>query len=221
MYRNCDICPEFVIIPIYKTMKYKGGLAMAVKKDSSTDALVTVVKALEHLDDTDRRWVLQSAATKFSIPAPDAAAGSGGAGAGGAQLGAGNNASGGVQTDIKQLDAKTFMKNKNPRSETQRVACLAYYLNHARDVEAFKTAEITKLNKEARGPDFNVTRAIDNASRATRGFLSAIGKGQKQLTAFGEEIVEALPSQEAVRQLEATKKPGKRGAKGKKKAKGA
>jgi hypothetical protein len=45
--------------------------------------------------------------------------------------------------------------------------------------------------------------------------LSPIGKGQKQLTAFGEEIVEALPSQETVRALEATRKAGKRGSKGK------
>jgi hypothetical protein len=196
---------------------------MVAKKNDSTGALVAVVDALEPLNDADRQWVLQSAANKFSV-AIQQAAGSAGGGAGGGQPGTAGNSGGGAQTPIKQLDAKTFMKNKNPNSETQRVACLAYYLNHASDVQAFKTADITKLNKDARGPDFNATRAIDNASRATCGFLSAIGKGQKQLTAFGEEIVEALPSQEAVRELEATRKPGKRagkGKKGKKKAKAA
>ncbi|GFE83374.1 hypothetical protein GCM10011487_53740 [Steroidobacter agaridevorans] len=195
---------------------------MVAKKNDSTGALVTVVDALEPLSDADRLWVLQSAASKFSV-AVQQSPGSGGNGAGGGHSGTAGNPGGGAQTSIKQLDAKAFMKSKNPNSDTQRVACLAYYLNHASDVEAFKTADITKLNKDARGPDFNVTRAIDNASRATCGFLSAVGKGQKQLTAFGEEIVDALPSQEAVRELEATRKPGKRGRgkKGKKKAKAA
>jgi hypothetical protein len=186
---------------------------MAVKKNDATAALVTVVGALESLEDSDRQWVLQSAASRFSV-AIQQGAGSGGGGQGGGQSGTGGNTGSGPQTPIKQLDAKTFMKNKNPKSDTQRVACLAYYLNHARDVQAFKTTDITKLNKDARGPDFNVTRAIDNASRATCGYLSAIGKGQKQLTAFGEEIVEALPSQEAIKEIEATKKPGKRAGKG-------
>lgn len=186
---------------------------MAAKKSNSTDALVTVVEALEPLDEAERQWVLQSAVSKFSVPIQRGTAAGSGSTAGN-QLGSGGNPSGSAETPIKQLDAKTFVKNKNPRSETQRVACLAYYLNHAMDVQAFKTTDITKLNKDARGPDFNVTRALDNASRATCGFLSAIGQGQKQLTAFGEEIVEALPSQEAVRELETTKKPSKRGARG-------
>jgi len=186
---------------------------MAVKKNDATSALVTVIGALESLEDADRQWVLQSAASRFSI-AIQQGAGSGGGGGGG-QLGAGGNTGGGTQTPIKQLDAKTFMKNKNPKSDTQRVACLAYYLNHAKDVQAFKAADIKSLNKDARGRDFNVPRAIDNAARATCGFLSPVGKGQKQLTAFGEDIVDALPSQEAVRELEATKKSGKRAGKGK------
>jgi len=189
---------------------------MAAKKNDSTSALVTVVDALEPLNEAERQWVLQSAASKFSLAVQPPAGGPVGAGGGGGQLGSGGNVSGGAQTPIKQLDAKTFMKSKNPNSDTQRVACLAYYLNHASDISAFRTAEITKLNKEARGPDFNTTRAIDNASRTVCGYLSPIGTGQKQLTAFGEEIVEALPSQEAVRAIEATRKPGKRGGKGKK-----
>lgn len=179
---------------------------MSAKKQDSTSALVTVVKALESLSDADKQWVLNSAASRWTLTIQPHTGGAGG-GAGGAGGGGG----GGTQTPIKQTDAKTFMKGKNPNSDIQRVACLAYYMNHARDIAAFKTADITKLNTEARGPDFNTGRAIDNASRSTCGYLSPIGKGQKQLSAFGEEIVEALPSQEAVKVLEANRKSSKRG----------
>jgi hypothetical protein len=191
---------------------------MSAKKKSPADALRAVVETLDGLKLNEKQWVLQSAANLWTVLLSSGGGIMAGGTGSGSQTGTGGSTAGegGLQTPIKQLDAKTFIKSKNPNSETQRVACLAYYLNHARDVAAFKTAEITKLNTEARGPDFNTTRAIDNAARAACGFLSPIGKGQKQLTAFGEEIVEALPSQEAVRALESTRKAGKRGGKGKK-----
>lgn len=181
---------------------------MAAKKGNDpTVALGEVIHALEPLDDTDRQWVLQAAASKFALVVTLPAGGPGM----GFHAGAGSPMVSGTQTPIRELDPKTFMKNKNPNSDIQRVACLAYYLNHARDVAAFKTSDITKLNIDARGPKFNITRAIDNASRATCGYLSLIGKGQKQLAAFGEEIVEALPSHEAVKALEGTRNSSRRG----------
>jgi hypothetical protein len=195
---------------------------MAAKKNTSTSALVKVIDALETLDNADRQWVLQAAASKFALSMQTLPTGLAGGGSAGGQphLGGGASDGSGAQRSIKQLDVKTFMKGKNPNSDIQRVACLAYYLNHARDVTAFKTADITRLNVEARGRDFNITRAIDNASRATTGYLSPIGKGQKQLSAFGEEIVEALPSQETVKVVEANRKATKRGSKKKRGKKG-
>jgi hypothetical protein len=199
---------------------------MAAKKNESTNALVIVVDALEPLENADRQWVLQAAASKFALTIQALPAGAtGGAGAG-VQLQSGGDPLGKsiVQGSIKEVDVKAFMKSKSPNSDVQRVACLAYYLNHARDEAAFKTRDITKLNLDARGSAFNVARAISNASRATAGYLSPIGKGQKQLTAFGEEIVEALPSQEAVKVVEANRKTAKRGStrkKSKAKSKGA
>jgi hypothetical protein len=50
--------------------------------------------------------------------------------------------------------------------------------------------------------------------------LSSVGKGQKQITSHGEEIVEALPDGEKVKEIEAQRKKPKRG-RPKKKAKGA
>jgi len=45
---------------------------MASKNVSAPEALVTVVAALEPLSEQDRAWVLQSAASRWSISVPNA-----------------------------------------------------------------------------------------------------------------------------------------------------
>lgn len=102
------------------------------------------------------------------------------------------------------------MRSKDPKSDLQRIAALAYYLTHGKNMPAFKTRDLTTANTDAKGPKFHLPRAVGNAARAKCGFLSAVGGGKKQLTAYGEEIVEALPNQETVSELEAKYKKGKR-----------
>src|SRR5438105_4083846 len=41
---------------------------------------------------------------------------------------------------------KAFLLEKRPRTDVERVACLAYYLTHYREMPEFKTNDITKLN---------------------------------------------------------------------------
>jgi hypothetical protein len=103
--------------------------------------------------------------------------------------------------------AKDFLRDKNPTSDVQRVACLAYFLTHARALSQFKTSDIRKANTDARGMSMNIPRAVDNATRAV-GFLAAVGGGKKQLTLLGEQVVDALPNQEKADQL--VKSQGKR-----------
>ena len=94
--------------------------------------------------------------------------------------------------------AKLFMAQKKPKTDAQRVTCLAYYLTHFKDTSQFKTKELTDLNrKEAAGTPFsNPTVAIDNAKRDQ--LLSPAGSGKKQITVRGEALVEALPDGEKV-----------------------
>lgn len=94
---------------------------------------------------------------------------------------------------------KTFLLEKRPQTDVERVACLAYYLTHYRDQAYFKTLDLSKLNTEAAQVKFsNAAKAVDNATSAH--FLIAAGQGKKQLSAIGELYVQALPDRAAARQ---------------------
>jgi hypothetical protein len=95
--------------------------------------------------------------------------------------------------------AKLFMKSKQPASDVQRVTCLAYYLTHSMSQPQFKTKDITKLNSDAGQIRLsNPTHAITNAERQN-GFIVPAGRGLKQITSLGEDVVAALPDQEQVK----------------------
>jgi hypothetical protein len=94
---------------------------------------------------------------------------------------------------------KNFLVEKRPATDVQRVTCLAYFLAHCRDTVQFKTKQLTELNKEAAQPKFsNAAVAVENATVRNQ-FLSQAGAGNKQITARGEALVEALPDQEKVK----------------------
>lgn len=96
------------------------------------------------------------------------------------------------------MSPKEFLFQKDPQTDVERVACLAYYLSHYREQEHFKTADLSKLNTEAAQRKFaNAAYAVNNASHS--GFLAAAHGGNKQLTALGEQYVAALPDREAAR----------------------
>jgi hypothetical protein len=100
----------------------------------------------------------------------------------------------------EELPAKDFLFQKQPRTDIERVACLAYYLTHYRDTKHFKTIDLSKLNTEAAQLKFsNSAYAVTNAANA--GFLAPAGKGFKQLSALGERYVEALPDRDAAKEV--------------------
>ena len=106
----------------------------------------------------------------------------------------------------RTLSTKEFLRDKHPVTDVDRVACLAYYLAHYRDMPHFKTIDISSLNTEAAQPKFsNASVAVDNA-RAT-GYLVPGTKGAKQISAAGEKFVELLPDREAAREAFRTFRP--------------
>ena len=99
----------------------------------------------------------------------------------------------------KAPSPKDFMAEKKANTDTERVACLAYYLTNHRGVQQFKTADVAALNIEAGGVAFgsNGTYAVNNATQA--GYLAAVSRGMKQLAPAGEKYVDALPDRAAAK----------------------
>ena len=102
---------------------------------------------------------------------------------------------------------KEFLLQKQPKTDVERVACLAYYLARYRKIEAFKTIDISKLNTEAAQTKLtNASNTVNDAVKA--GFLAAANKAMRRLSAQGEQYVEALPDRDAARTVKP--KPSKR-----------
>jgi hypothetical protein len=98
------------------------------------------------------------------------------------------------------MSPKDFFLEKRPHTDVERVACLAYYLTHYRDMPHFKTIDLSKLNTEAAQPKFaNAANAAANSVKT--GYLVASAKGQRQISAAGEQFVQALPDRDAAREV--------------------
>jgi hypothetical protein len=103
---------------------------------------------------------------------------------------------------------KDFLIEKQPRTDVERIACLAYYLTHYREAPYFKTLDLAKLNTDAAQPKFsNAAYAATNA--ANMGYLAPAEKGQRQLSAAGEQFVRALPDREAAKAAMTRARPRK------------
>jgi hypothetical protein len=98
---------------------------------------------------------------------------------------------------VNKQAAKAFLKTKAPTSDVQRVACLAYFLLQE-GIDSFKSKDLSQLNRDGHGMTVhNMSQAVENSFKAD--WLSQAGKGRKKITGLGEQVVEALPDQEAVR----------------------
>ena len=113
-------------------------------------------------------------------------------------------------SEDRSIKPKQFMFQKQPKTDVEKVACLAYYLTHYRDTPHFKTLDISKLNTEAAQVKFsNAAVAVDNATKLR--YLVPATKGNKQLGALGEQFVLALPDREKAKELMNGARPRRRG----------
>jgi hypothetical protein len=101
-------------------------------------------------------------------------------------------------SDRQELSPKEFLLAKEPRTDVERVAVLAFYLTHYRGMHHFKTIDISALNTEAAQTKFsNAALSVNNATLA--GFIVPATKGFKQLSALGEQYVQVLPDRDAAK----------------------
>jgi hypothetical protein len=165
---------------------------MTSKVDEEVEAMQKSLGALSGLKQAEQKRVLEWLAEKLNlgnigVPSPGAAVQQVASHSGTATLPRGT------------LTPKNFLLEKKPATDVERATCLAYYLAHYRDTSKFKTKQLTELNKEAAQPKFsNAAVAVQNATVQNQ-FLSQAGAGDKQITARGEALVEALPDQEKVK----------------------
>lgn len=109
---------------------------------------------------------------------------------------------------------KQFLLEKKPHTMVERIACLAFYLTHYRDLPHFKNVDLTAINTEAAQPRItNPARDIGNAQ--STGYLVPAGKGERQISAAGEAFVLALPDREAARAAMSSSRPRRKPKKGK------
>lgn len=179
-------------------------------------ALQSIIQALQQFDPEDRARILESAALFLRIPGPTS---------GRPSAPASSELRNFPSESIRDLDdgrsgypafstqnavtPKEFLFEKQPRTDVERIAVLAFYLTHYRDTPHFKTLELSKLNTEAAQPKF--ANAATSASNAVKqGYLVPSTKGMRQLSAAGERFVAALPDREAARTAMSAARPKRR-----------
>ena len=163
-------------------------------------AVQKIIDLLLEFDAETRRHILRTVSTFFSI-----------------EIGASADRSPSTSEDAdvpqfsnrEDLSPKDFLFQKMPKTDVERVACLAYYLTHFRNTVHFKTTDISKLNTEAAQIKFsNASNAVNNATRS--GFIVPGTRGTRQLSAPGERYVDRLPDQAAARKVMADVGPRRR-----------
>lgn len=169
-------------------------------------ALQAVIAALQACPSEARRRIFEAAATFLKIDrirlAPSSADTQ-------SSAAAPSSPSHPAFSNDTSMSPKEFLLEKHPRTDVERIACLAFYLTHYRDTPHFKTLDLSKLNTEAAQPKFaNAANSTNNA--AATGYLVASTKGQKQLSAAGERFVRALPDRDAAKSAMAAIRPRRR-----------
>lgn len=167
--------------------------------------MTSILSQLSKADDSTRDRIIKSIATFYGINLRATPT------AGGERF----DASPSISTtrpsfsEDRSISPKQFMFEKQPKTDVEKVACLAYYLTHYRDCPHFKTLDISKLNTEAAQIKMsNPTVALDNAVK--RSYLVPATKGNKQLSALGEQYVQALPDREKAHEIMKGGRPRRR-----------
>jgi hypothetical protein len=137
-------------------------------KPAAASALNLIIKTLSQLDTETRKRVFRSVGmffqddtvTSSNDVSPQSTAGRSGAP---------------TFSTEHTPSPKQFLLNKQPRTDVERIACLAFYLTHYRDLPHFKTLDLAKLNTEAAQPKFsNTAYAATNAAKL--GYLVSVHK---------------------------------------------
>ena len=165
------------------------------------EIVAEVTRILEPLSEEDRAHVMNTVAVWYRIPGFKSPLN---------QTTQTRNVGSSAPTDAdvndpfqgrEEISPKQFIMEKDPRTEAERIACLAYYLTHFRDTPAFGTNDLSRLNTEAAQRKFsNAAVTAGNAMRDGL-FVQASKPGLRQLSAIGERFVQALPDRDGAKNI--------------------
>ncbi len=163
--------------------------------NNNLEALTSILSALKDLDSDSQKRTIQAVITFLDIPLSSSERTHSSQSN---EHSSSFNNNGISFSENRSMSPKDFIRDKSPKTDLDRVACLAFYLTHYRDTPHFKTVDLSSLNTEAAQPKLsNAASAVDNATKA--GLLVQAVKGKKQISAAGEMFVQALPDREAAK----------------------
>jgi hypothetical protein len=175
-------------------------LSSGANANAATDefrSLQAIIGALQVLDAEARIRILESAATFLGIaPLHSRPRGA----SQGSMSGASSSNPRAPFSEDTNMSPKDFLLEKSPKTDVERIACLAYYLTHYRSTPHFKTLDISTMNTEAAQPKFSNT-AYSTANAVKLGYIVPSTKGARQLSALGERFVQALPDRDAAKEV--------------------
>jgi len=189
---------ESHVMPDHEAAEDLGGL---------TAALNDILAALKKVKPADRERLLTTVATFLNIGFSSSTASTVPTTHAASQRGGTSSAGSATSfSEDRSISPKDFILQKQPRTDVEKVACLAYYLTNYRGTQHFRTVDLSKLNTEAAQRKFaNSTWAVNNALKM--GYLVPVARGQKQLSAVGEQFVNALPDRDAAKAVMARARP--------------
>ena len=139
------------------------------------EIVTSMLRVLRDVPQESRRRVIETVCRFFDLRLDNSARGALTNSSGSDSSSDGPSSSLPTFSEDRSMAPKQFMFQKQPRTDVEKVACLAYYLTHYRDTPHFKTLDISKLNTEAAQAKFsNPTVAVDNATKQ-RGMSAAMG----------------------------------------------
>ena len=172
------------------------GVAMGENETADLQVLTEVLTALKKLDHEGQERMIQTICTFLKLtPAPQKSGSSSPS-----SYSSHPFSKPGSFSEDRSMSAKDFMMDKQPRTDVEKVVCLAYYLTHYTNTPHFQTVDISKLNTEAAQIKFsNAAFSVNNAVQC--GYLVPAPHGKKQISAAGERFVQALPDRDAAKKV--------------------
>src|SRR5690349_15916926 len=124
---------------------------IASASPAELQALQSVIAALNPLDEETRRRILVSVATFLRVDSPIQNVPQRSYSI--REFSTGKTVQSPFSEDTS-MSPKDFLLEKQPRTDVERIACLAYYLTHYRSTPHFKTIDLSVLNTEGAQPKF-------------------------------------------------------------------